>query len=164
MKVYEVARIIGWRSRELLEWLRLQGHEVGSHASKLEDDVVDELVRQLMPKRDEDEATPEEKESVVPDVLRLDGDGTTAPSSNAECEVRNSEYSNAEGVVRNAEYSDAECGIRDDEYDVRPKTYRLVGKATVRVGSIKLKRKDVIGDKEYWMLSDRVRAFFEPVP
>ena len=67
-------------------------------------------------------------------------------------------------MVRNAEYSDAECGIRDDEYDVRPKTYRLVGKATVRVGSIKLKRKDVIGDKEYWMLSDRVRAFFEPVP
>ena len=131
MRVYDVAKIIGWRSRELLEWLRVQGHDVGSHSTKLDDVVADSVIRHLTPERVDNEATPEKKAAVVPEVLRpeSDGAGTAKPSSISEC-----------------------CA--------RPEAYRLVGKATVRVGSMRLDRDAIVSEETYLTLPDRVKSFF----
>ena len=121
-----------------MEWLRVQGHDVGSHSTKLDDDVVDSVIRHLMPERDDDEATPEKKASVVLEVLRLEGDGagTAEPSPISE------------------------FGLQISECCARPEAYRLVGKATVRVGSMRLDRGAVISDETYSSFPDRVKAFF----
>ena len=138
MRVYDVAKIIGWRSRELLEWLRVQGHDVGSHSTKLDDVVADSVIRHLMPVRVDNEATPEKKASVVPEVLRQEGDGA--------------------GTAEPSLISD--FGLQISEYGAGTEAYRLVGKATVRVGNVRIERGAVIPKETYLSFPDRVKAFF----
>ena len=155
MRVWEVAKVIGWKSRELVDWLQVQGYaEVTSHTSKLSEEAARDVMRQLEPDSDEMLSggnTPGEEAQVAP------GELMHGAAKNREMEV------SSPPPLNRVEVDVSEATPNEEPEPIKPlpsKKYQLVGKASVRVGRQKFTPGDVIKGKDYLALPERVRGFF----